>query len=247
MTTRGFNIGVITQPPTGGINGLPRKPRATVPFTNMPGRPVDSTLYMTSAAKKSTATIWAEDFRTAERRMDQEDAMEKQRIKEAGNVVPPQSIQTVKNVNVVNMPNIEEMVRRGANTGAGISGQPPSNDFPGNPPTTDGGSKRNCSNTYGGGYGGGSGFPPGGGGRGGFGGTFPGAFPDIIVEKKNVKSEDVASINPLSKELTLTDWDTIMGDVEKVTTKTETKAEVKEVNGCQSSIIFAEQRKVGEK
>ncbi|KAJ3052576.1 hypothetical protein HK097_006045 [Rhizophlyctis rosea] len=187
----------------------------------MPGRPVDSTLYMTSASKKSTATRWAEDWRAAERRLDQEDAMEEQRMKDAGGVVPPRLIQTVKNVNVVNMPTIEEMVQRGLNSGAGISGQSPSYDFPGNPPPPDGGKgKGKRRNTYGNGYGGG-------GGNGG-NGTMPGAFPDVIVPKKNAKSEDVASINPLSKELTLTDRDTIMDEVDAITTKTETKVEVKQ-------------------
>ena len=225
MTRRGFNIGVLTQPPTGDINRFPRNRSIQVPFTNMPGRPVDSMLYMTSAPKKSTATRWAEDWRAAEKRFELDDIMEEKRIQDAGGVVPP-SLQLVKKVHVVNMPSIVEVTRRGANTSSGINpNPPPSNDFPGNPPPPHGGSGRKCRNMYGNGYGGGS---SGGGGGLGFGGNMPGSFPDVIVDKTNPKSEDVASINPLSHELVLTDRDTIMDEVERVTTKTETKQETKD-------------------
>ncbi|KAJ3029757.1 hypothetical protein HDV00_009443 [Rhizophlyctis rosea] len=138
------------------------------------------------APKLSKADKFAVDFFRTEKRLQTEDEHQEALIRQSGGVVPP-TLQVVRNVNVVNMPNFTQVRSSGANSNINSGGPgapPPSNDYPKRPP------------------------PPNGGGGGGprhYGSQYPG-FPRPNMDPKHDKNApNVASINPLNGSINITD------------------------------------------
>ena len=144
----------------------------------------------------SKAEKFAADFFRAEKRLQLEEEHQEALIRRSGDVVLP-TLQVVRNVNFVNMPNLTQMRNTGVNasTSPGLPGAPPpSNDFPRRPPPPNG-SPKNHGNQM-------RGFPR-----------------PNVTPRHDRTAPDVAVINPLNGSINITDTSNIRDLRNRMTTE----------------------------